>query len=60
MSRECDKPLTCDICKHKHPTVLHIDSKTQEVSVNNALASLETCGHTGDGSDECVLSIVPV
>ncbi len=60
MSRECDKPLTCDICKHKHPTVLHIESKTQEVSVNNALASLETCGHTGAGSDECVLSIVPV
>ncbi len=60
MSRECDKPLTCDIFKHKHPTVLHIESKTQEVSVNNALASLETCGHTGTGSDECVLSIVPV
>ncbi len=37
MIRECDKPLTCDICKHKHPTVLHIDSKTQDVSVNNAL-----------------------
>ncbi|XP_056099936.1 uncharacterized protein LOC130078447 [Rhinichthys klamathensis goyatoka] len=60
MSRECDKPLTCDICKHKHPTVLHIESKTQEVSVNNASVSLETCGHTGAGSDECVLAIVPV
>jgi len=60
MSRECDKPLTCDICKHKHPTVLHIESKAQEVSVNNASVSLETCGHTGAGSDECVLAIVPV
>ncbi|CAM4608863.1 unnamed protein product [Leuciscus chuanchicus] len=60
MSRDCDKPLTCDICKHKHPTVLHIQLKTHEVSVNNASVSLETCGHTGAGSDECVLSIVPV
>ena len=62
MSRECDKPLTCDICKHKHPTVLHIESKakTEEVSVNNAFVSLETCGHTGAGSDDHVLSIEPV
>ncbi len=60
MSRECDKFLTCDICKHKDPTVLHIESKTQEVPVKNALVSLETCGHTGSRRDECVLSIVPV
>ena len=38
----------------------YTESKVQELSVNNALVSLETCGHTGAGSDKCVLSIVPV
>ena len=62
ISRECNTPLTCDICKHKHPTVLHIEfkAKTQEALVNNALVSLETCGHTGAGDDDYVLPIVPV
>lgn len=55
---------SCAICGQSHPTVLHIKRQlTQEqlkASPGQQQSSLQTCGHTGAGKDQCVLSILPV
>lgn len=70
MSKACPHRLRCHTCNKNHPTVLHIDSKERqwqaakavckESSVSNALVSLNFGSHTGAGSNECALSVVPV
>ncbi|KAI2661518.1 Gag polyprotein [Labeo rohita] len=65
MSKECRNRLTCNECKLKHPTILHIYSKEmvtkpQEREISNALVSSQACGFTGAGDQYCALSIVPV
>lgn len=69
-NKDCDKRLTCKVCSQTHPSVLHIhqrvttsntDSKQpKEPSVSSALVSLQTCGHTGAGNSDGILSILPV
>ena len=64
MSKDCEERLTCQTCGKAHPTVLHIkQQQTPEQSKDSAdtqQSSSETCGHTGAGRDQCVLSILPV
>lgn len=73
LSKSCPQKLTCQICSPKHPTILHIGNKkvtqTAGESKKNSKISdenlsfttdTETCGCTGAGEAECVLSIVPV
>jgi len=65
MSKDCNRRLTCKVCGQTHPTVLHIKrQKTamiqSEEPYNDQPTSQETCGHTGAGKDQCVLSILPV
>lgn len=71
MSKNCKKRITCPDCSLKHPGVLHIvkkedtqdqKSENHDLAVSNALLSLgqETCGYTGAGDGECILSIIPV
>lgn len=68
MSKNCERRLTCKSCGKGHPKVLHIkkervhaDSKqSKDPPSSGALLSPGTCGHTGAGKDDCVLSILPV
>lgn len=62
MSRDCEKRLTCQVCSQ---AVLHIKRQTtgleQVKEPSDSLStSFKTCGHTGAGKDQCVLSILPV
>ena len=68
MSKNCDRRLTCKECGQSHPTVLHISGKTRTSTgsehtkgtahVNQPVS--ETCGHTGAGQEDSILSILPV
>lgn len=71
MSKFCDKRLICKVCSQNHPTILHIYQKegavntdhqrqSKKPSVSNALVSLQSCGQTGAGNSDGVLSILPV
>lgn len=72
MSKSCPKRMSCQTCYKNHPTVLHIESKenprqsqmikleSKESSMSSALISLDAESHTGAGSKECALSVVPV
>lgn len=68
LSKHCRKRLNCEVCKLKHPTILHIVKKqiedtakdkvnTDKSAVSSTLVSLENS--TGAGDDQ-TLSIVPV
>nr|XP_055059768.1 uncharacterized protein LOC129443292 [Misgurnus anguillicaudatus] len=73
-SKDCKRRLTCKVCNQKHPSVLHIfskelkvdkavstnDEQNAEPSINNVLVSAQTCGHTGAGSNNDILPILPV
>ncbi len=69
-SKDCDKCLTCKVCSQNHPSILHIHQKVRasntdskqpkEPYVSSALVSLQTCGHTGAGNSDGILSILPV
>lgn len=62
-SKDCEDRLTCQICGKTHPTVLHIKGQQQtqlQDSPSLHQSSNQTCGHTGAGNDQCVLSILPV
>ena len=68
MSKDCKRRLTCKICTKRHPTVLHIEFKTDasqagpntdNLSVSSALVTMKRPIHTGAG-DHQKLSIVPV
>ncbi len=71
MSKDCKRRMSCPDCSLKHPGVLHIikqedkqDGKSEDhdFAVSNAFLSLgqETCGYTGAGDGECILSVIPV
>lgn len=71
LSKNCNNKMTCQICKRKHPTLLHINSdgspRMQAVSnssnrmerppINSALVSAD---YATGASKECALAIVPV
>lgn len=59
LSKNCIKRMICEICKYKHPTLLHINSEKavrMQTPVNSALI---TANHT-TGASHCALAIVPV
>lgn len=74
LSKDCKKKMSCHICLHKHPTVLHhvksedinteqpSSEPTEHQTLNSALASLQKENTTlsGAGVDNCILAIVPV
>lgn len=72
ISKNCQRRLSCNICKQNHPTILHIQvkgnqSKSQSEtkaftsSANSgAVLSLATGSNTGAGKKECALAIIPV
>lgn len=65
ISRECRKRLSCKVCSLKHPTMLHIHSKGKEQAMEGEPGTAVGCalvssGHTGAGSGDCKLPIVPV
>lgn len=62
VSKDCRNPLICDVCSQRHPTLFHIETKGKPslLPVKNALTTLQACGQTGAGNEECVLSIIPV
>ncbi|KAK0147803.1 hypothetical protein N1851_012494 [Merluccius polli] len=64
ITRDCKGRSVCKVCGQAHPTVLHIERQlTQEqlrASPEQLQSSFQTCGHTGAGKDQCVLSILPV
>lgn len=65
MSRDCEKRLTCQVCGQAHPTVVHIKRQTTSMEQerehpDSQSTSFKTCGHTGAGKEQCVLSILPV
>lgn len=62
-SKRCENRLKCDICGETHPTILHIYGK--EVILKKAEekrkdTSVQTCGHTGAGTERTLMSIIPV
>lgn len=67
-SKDCDRRLTCKDCGQNHPTVLHISgrprtstgSEHSKETANVKPPASETCGHTGAGREDSILSIVPV
>ncbi|XP_016523109.1 uncharacterized protein LOC107835283, partial [Poecilia formosa] len=70
-SSSCKQKLKCQECSRCHPTSLHITTKgakeepvkesCEQQSVTTAFVqTAETCGVTGAGRDDCVLSIIPV
>lgn len=70
-SRDCRKRLTCRVCHLKHPTLLHVHSKTSqggsvqisegsEGARETAVVSVQSSGLTGAGKQEGTLSILPV
>ncbi len=70
LSKDCEKRLTCKVCNQNHPSVLHINQKerasntdpnqSRKPSTSNAVVSLQTCGQTGAGNSDGILSILPV
>lgn len=61
ISKNCQKRMTCNVCKRGHPTVLHIQSQSNKEPISSdSVLSLATGSDTGAGKKECVLSIVPV
>lgn len=68
MSKDCDKRLTCKFCGQNHPSVPHITKKSRastdiEQSKDTSRgtpASLQICGLTGAGKDDCIQSILLV
>lgn len=59
LSKNCIKKMICEICKCKHPTLLHINSEKEvrmQTPVNSALI---TANHA-TGASNCALAIVPV
>ncbi len=71
MSKDCKRRMSCPDCSLKHPGVLHIikqedkqDGKSEDhdFAVSNAFLSLgqETCGYTGAGEGERILSVISV
>lgn len=61
MSKNCQKHMSCNVCKKEYPTILHIQSQSSKEPTNSkSVLSLATGSHTGAGNVECVLSIVPV
>ena len=71
MSKDCNTRLDCQTCQRKHPTLLHIDTRTskkeplqnlnsatpKQTSINSVQVSADDA--TGAGK-ECALAIVPV
>ena len=71
MSKDCKTKLDCQTCQRKHPTLLHIDTRTsdktplqnsnspapKQTSINSVQVSADDA--TGAGK-ECALAIVPV
>lgn len=69
LSKDCDKRLTCKVCSQKHPSILHIKLKQsaenpkyqlKQPTMSSTLISEKTCGHTGAGTSDGILSILPV
>ncbi|XP_024123270.2 uncharacterized protein LOC112143483 [Oryzias melastigma] len=73
LSKYCKKRASCDQCPKKHPTMLHFSKddddeaeknsqKTPAATPSSELTTISsgTCGATGAGKDNRVLSIVPV
>ncbi|XP_063049984.1 uncharacterized protein LOC134444684 [Engraulis encrasicolus] len=57
ISKDCNRRLTCNVCKRTHPSSLHIPTK--ETVSPSAVSVAESC-HIGAGDHESILSIVPV
>lgn len=68
MSKDCDRRITCKECGKNHPTVLHISEKPRtsterghsKATGHGKPPSSETCGHTGAGEEDSILSILPI
>ena len=68
MSKDCDRRLICKECGRNHPTVLHISERPRTNTENEhskekgyvKAPSSETCGHTGAGKEDSILSILPI
>ncbi|KAL3975057.1 hypothetical protein ACER0C_023683 [Sarotherodon galilaeus] len=73
LSKFCKRRMECKECSLKHPDILHsqkkessVETERKDVTDGNEApcaqvpVSQETCGLTGAGEEECVLSIVPV
>lgn len=63
MSKDCDRRMNCKVCGQKHPSVLHISKKEKghrHRYTTGKSSGQYACGHTGAGSSDGVLSILPV
>lgn len=61
ISKHCENRMSCKTCGNKHPTVLHFDKKDKDLSTTDSVDTLvSTCGHTGAGGSDGILSILPV
>lgn len=75
MTNKCTNRLTCSVCKRKHPTILHYESKgvnkqhEQSVSIQNSNIDSPSIQSTtdivsqieaGDLKSSCAMAIVPV
>nr|XP_021329205.1 uncharacterized protein LOC110439111 [Danio rerio] len=73
LSKFCKRKLECKECALKHPDILHkvkeessVPSENKDGAQRKEVSSMEvpitqeSCGLTGAGETECVLSIVPV
>ncbi len=68
ISKHCSQRLTCTLCSKQPPSALHIErmeQKTKEekksVTKKNSPAVIQpACGHIGAGTQDNVLSVVPV
>ena len=58
ISKDCNRRLTCNVCKRTHPSILHI--ATKETDRPSVVSVAESCAHIGAGDHEIGLSIVPV
>ena len=72
MSKDCRRRLSCKACGARHPSMLHIHSKTNDhdknqvgmadtnTAVGGSLVAVQSSGLSGAGNHDCKLSIVPV
>lgn len=62
MRKDCGKRISCKVCYQKHPTVLLEERKEDDGSKEKSVSgtAVSTCGHTGAGGSNGILSILPV
>ncbi len=68
ISKHCSQRLICTLCSKQHPSAHHIErteqkkkeEKKSDTTVNSPAVMQPACGHIGAGTQDNVLSVVPV